>query len=58
MKYTQFMDNASIYQPNARAEDGLEQGSPWSALCEYVLIPIGTVVAFFLILLCMMLLNH
>ena len=58
MKYSQFMNNASICQPNARAEDGMEQRSPWNVLCEYVLIPIGTVFAVFMTMLGMMLLNN
>ncbi|HEY4045725.1 MAG TPA: hypothetical protein VGM27_02570 [Acidobacteriaceae bacterium] len=43
-------ENASIYQPNIRAEDGLPQKGGWNALYEEVLIPCGFVFALLLIL--------
>ena len=55
MKYSEWIDNASAHQPDARAEDGMKQRSQWSELCQYVLIPIGTVFAIFLAMLGMML---
>ena len=48
MKYSVLINDASIYQSNARAENGRVQPNQWSVLCEYVLFPVGAVVALFL----------
>ena len=55
MEYRQFKDDVSIYQPDARAEDGLQKCTPWNALCQGVLIPLGSLFLVFLTMLGMML---
>jgi hypothetical protein len=57
MEYSKSKDDASIYQSNFRAEDGMQQRSRWNALCEGVLIPLGSLFTIFLAMLGMMLLN-
>jgi hypothetical protein len=58
MEYTELKNDASIYQSNARAEDGMQQRSRWSALCEGVIIPIGSLFTVFLAMLGIMLLTR
>jgi len=58
MEYTESNNNASIYQSNARAEDGMQPRSRWSALCEGVLIPLGSLFTVFLAMLGIMLLTR
>jgi hypothetical protein len=54
MKPTTQYDN-SIYQSNARAEDGRQQPTRWSVFCEDVIIPLGSLFAVFLVMLGIML---
>ena len=42
-------------QSNVRAEDGFLQTSRWERLCEGVLIPLGSLLAVFMMMLCVML---
>jgi hypothetical protein len=58
MEYTELKNDASIYQSNARAEDGMQHRSRWEALCEGVLIPIGSLFTVFLAMLGIMLLTR
>jgi hypothetical protein len=58
MEYSEINHDGSIYQSNARAEDGMEQRSQWSALFEGVIIPIGSLFTVFLAMLGMMLINR
>jgi hypothetical protein len=51
MKYRKLEENASIYQSNMRAEDGLQQKGGWNALYEEVLIPFGFILALLLLVL-------
>ena len=44
-------------ETNARAEDGLK-GNPWNALCEGILIPLGTLFAVFLGIAGIMIISH
>ncbi|RSL15855.1 hypothetical protein EDE15_1360 [Edaphobacter aggregans] len=55
MEYDKFKNDASVYQSTARAEDGIQPQGRWSALCEGVLIPIGSLFAVFLTMLGLML---
>jgi hypothetical protein len=57
MKYIHFTNSSSIYQPNARAEDGMEQ-NPQNSFWENVLIPAGLVFVVFLTMLGTMLFHH
>jgi hypothetical protein len=57
MEYSEMNNDGSIYQSNVRAEDGIEQRSQWNALCEGVIIPIGSLFTVFLAMLGMMLIN-
>jgi hypothetical protein len=57
MEYGEPGNDASIYQSNARAEDGMQPRSHWNALCEGVLIPLGSLFTVFLAMLGVMLLN-
>jgi hypothetical protein len=45
MEYHKLEENASIYQSNIRAEDGMQQNSGRNALYEGVLIPCGSIIA-------------
>jgi hypothetical protein len=54
MVYAQQNEEVSIYQSTVRAEDG-PPCSRWSALCEGVLIPLGSLFAIFLVMLGIML---
>jgi hypothetical protein len=58
MTYHKLEDDASIYQANIRAEDGLQQNGRWKALCEAVVIPLGFIVAFILALLLVILIRY
>jgi hypothetical protein len=58
MEYSQLENDASIYQSNVRAEDGMQPRGRWSALCEGVLIPLGSLFTVFLAMLGIMLLNR
>ena len=42
-------------QRNARAEDGFQRRTPWSSLCEGILIPLGALTAVFLAMVAVML---
>jgi hypothetical protein len=57
MKYSKFINDAPIDQPNARAEDGMSESSSWNTLCEGVLIPLASVFLVFLAILGMMLMS-
>jgi hypothetical protein len=57
MEYSEINNDGSIYQSNARAEDGMEQRSQWNALFEGVIIPIGSLFTVFLAMLGVMLIN-
>jgi hypothetical protein len=57
MEYIESTNDVSIYQSNVRAEDGMQPRSHWNALCEGVLIPIGSLFTAFLAMLGMMLFN-
>jgi hypothetical protein len=57
MEHTELNNDVSIYQSNARAEDGMQQRSHWNVLCEGVIIPLGSVFTVFLAMLGIMLLN-
>jgi hypothetical protein len=50
MEYTQQNQEAPTYQSTVRAEDGLSS-SRWNALCEGVVIPLGSLFAVFLLML-------
>ena len=58
MKYGKFLDDALVHQPNIRAEDGMQQGVYWHEFFKYVVIPVGTLVTIFGVMLGMMLLNR
>jgi hypothetical protein len=51
MEYHKLEENASIYQSNIRAEDGIPQNSRWNALYEGVLIPCGFILVLLLVVL-------
>jgi hypothetical protein len=51
MEYHKLEENASIYQLNIRAEDGIQQNSRWNALYEAVLIPCGFILVLLLVVL-------
>ena len=55
MEYSKFKNDASVYESTARAEDGMPPRSRWNALCEGVLIPLGSLFAVFLAMLGLML---
>ena len=57
MEYTQHNDEASIYQSNFRAEDGLENGRT-NALYEGVVVPLASLFAVFLVMVGVMLFSH
>ena len=57
MEYIQPNDQASIYQSNVRAEDGLPCGR-WSAFCEGVVVPLVSLFAVFLFMLGAMLVTN
>jgi hypothetical protein len=57
MEYIESNNDVSIYQSNVRAEDGMQPRNHWSALCEGVLIPIGSLFTAVLAILGMMLLT-
>ena len=57
MEYSKSKNDASVYQSTARAEDGMQPQGRWNALCEGVLIPIGSLFAVFLTMLGLMLLT-
>ena len=58
MKYQKLEDIASTYQPNIRAEDGIQQRDRWSGLYEAVLVPFGFLFALFLVFLIVMLIRY
>jgi hypothetical protein len=58
MEYSEVKNDVSIYQSNVRAEDGMQPRSRWSALCEGVLIPLGSLFTVFLAMLGIMLLTR
>ena len=58
MKYHKLEDIASTYQPNIRAEDGMQQRDRWNGLYEGVLVPLGFLFALFLVLLIVMLIRY
>ena len=45
------------FETNARAEDGVNR-NPWNALCEGILIPLGTLFAVFLGIAGVMIVSH
>lgn len=49
--------NLERFETNARAEDGLNS-NPWNALCEGILIPLGTLFAVFLGIASVMIVSH
>jgi hypothetical protein len=55
MNYHTLENDNLISLSNARAEDGLQEPSRWTALCEDVLIPLGSLFAVFMIMLGVML---
>jgi hypothetical protein len=55
MEHTKFKNDASVYESTARAEDGMRPQSRWNALCEGVLIPLGSLFAVFMTMLGLML---
>lgn len=57
MRYNELTNNAPVYQPNARAEDGMWEPRQWNSLREYVLIPLGSIFVVFLAILGMMLIS-
>jgi hypothetical protein len=57
MEYTQQNDQASMYQSNFRAEDGLPT-SRWNALYEGVVIPLASLFAVFLFMVGAMVISH
>ena len=58
MKYQKLEDITSTYQPNIRAEDGIQQRDRWSGLYEGVLVPFGFLFALFLVFLIVMLIRY
>ena len=58
MNYVEPKEIAPTFQSNIRAEDGELDGSGWSGLREGVLVPLGSLFAVFLFMLCVMLLTH
>lgn len=58
MKYHKLEDIVSTYQPNIRAEDGMQQRDRWSGLYEGVLVPFGFLFALFLVFLIVMLIRY
>jgi hypothetical protein len=57
MEYTEQNDQASIYESNFRAEDGLPTGRS-NALYEGVVIPLASLFAVFLFMLGVMVITH
>ncbi|HSY66996.1 MAG TPA: hypothetical protein VK813_00005 [Edaphobacter sp.] len=57
MEYTQHNDQASIYESNFRAEDGLPTGRS-NALYEGVVVPLASLFAVFLFMVGAMMLTH
>ena len=57
MDYTQQNDQASMYQSNFRAEDGLPT-TRWNALYEGVVIPLASLFAVFLFMVGAMVIAH
>jgi hypothetical protein len=57
MNYSELQNDVSIYQSNVRAEDGIQPRGRWNALCEGVLIPVGSLFTALLAMLGVMLLN-
>jgi hypothetical protein len=55
MKYEKLENEDIASQSNVRAEDGLQESSRWTALCEDVLIPLGSLFAVFMVMLGVML---
>ena len=55
MEFTKLINDSSINQPNARAEDGMQQPGRWNSLCEGVIIPLGSLFAVFLVMMGVML---
>jgi len=58
MNYIESKEIAPTFQSNIRAEDGPLDRSSWSGLREGVLIPLGSLFAVFLFMLCVILLTH
>ena len=58
MKYQKLEDITATYQPNIRAEDGIQQRDRWSGLYEGVLVPFGFLFALFLAFLIVMLIRY
>ena len=58
MKYEKLEDIASTYQPDIRAEDGIQQSDRWSGLYQGVLVPFGFLFALFLVFLIVMLIRY
>jgi hypothetical protein len=57
MEYTEQNNQASIYESNFRAEDGLPTGRS-NALYEGVVIPLASLFAVFLFMLGVMVITH
>jgi hypothetical protein len=57
MEHTQQNDQASMYQSNFRAEDGLPT-SRWNAFYEGVVIPLASLFAVFLFMVGAMVITH
>ena len=54
MNVEELTKNEVASQSNSRAEDGLPEPSRWGTLCEGVLIPLGSIFAVFIAMLCVM----
>ena len=57
MKYGDTKKEFTIYEPNARAEDGMSEPSRWNTFCEGLLIPLVSIFAVVLAMLGMMLIR-
>ncbi len=57
MEFARFKFDNSALQSNIRAEDGLQQANNWNAFCEGVLLPLGSLFAVSLVVLCVMLIR-
>jgi hypothetical protein len=53
MNHKKLINDHWTYSPNARAEDGLQGPSGWRELRDAVLIPVGCIIAFCLLVLCL-----
>jgi hypothetical protein len=58
MNDPQLTKNRVFPSSNVRAEDGSHDPSRWDSLCEGVLIPLGSLFAVFMVMLCIMLITN